>query len=65
MLKYRLADTVNGPFGDIYESLIDAENALKDESAAGQSLNDAHAQEYAEAGEPVPNASDFFSIVEI
>ena len=64
-MKYQLADLNNGPFGDVYESLADAEKALADAIAEGQAINDAHAQECADAGIEVPRAADFFEIVEI
>ena len=64
-MKYRLADLNNGPFGDVYDTLQEAEAALAQEIAAGQAINDEHAQECADAGCDVPQASDFFSIVEV
>ena len=64
-MKYQLADLSNGPFGDVYDTLPEAEAALAQEIAAGQAINNAHAQEYADAGQDVPQSSDFFSIVEI
>lgn len=64
-MKYQIADLVNGPFGDIYESLADAEKALQEAIQEGQEINDAHAAEYAEAGVEVAQAADFFEIVEI
>lgn len=64
-MKYRLADLHNGPFGDVYEKLADAEKALAEAIAEGQAINDEHAQEYADAGREVPIAADFFSIVEV
>lgn len=64
-MKYQLADLNNGPFGEVYETLADAEKALAEEIAEGQAVNDEYAQEYADAGQEVPSAADFFSIVEI
>ena len=64
-MKYRLADLNNGPFGDVYETLADAEKALAEEIAEGQAFNDEYAQECADAGCAVPRAADFFSIVEV
>lgn len=64
-MKYRLADLNNGPFGDVYDTLQEAEAALAQEIAAGQAINDEYAQECADAGRDVPQSSDFFSIVEV
>lgn len=64
-MKYRLADLNNGPFGDVYENLSDAEKALEEAIAEGQAFNDEYAQECADAGCAVPRAADFFSIVEV
>ena len=63
-MKYQLADLHNGPFGDVYENLADAEKALEEAIAEGQAFNDEYAQECADAGCEVPRAADFFSIVE-
>ena len=65
IMKYQLADLNNGPFGDVYDTLPEAEAALAQEIAAGQAINDEYAQECADAGRDVPQSSDFFSIVEI
>ena len=64
-MKYQLADLNNGPFGEVYETLADAEKALAEEIAEGQAVNDEYAQEYADAGQEAPSAAAFFSIVEI
>lgn len=64
-MKYQIADLVNGPFGDIYDNLADAEKALQEAIEEGQAINDAHASEYEEAGAEVPQAADFFEIVEV
>lgn len=64
-MKYQLADLNNGPFGDVYESLADAEKALADAIAEGQAINDLHASEYEQGGKEVPRAADFFEIVEV
>ena len=64
-MKYQLADLNNGPFGDVYENLSDAEKALAEEVAEGQVFNDEYAQECDDAGREVPSAADFFSIVEV
>lgn len=64
-MKYQLADLNNGPFGDVYENLSDAEKALAEVIAEGQAFNDEHAQECEDAGCEVPSAADFFSIVEV
>lgn len=64
-MKYQLADLNNGPFGDMYENLADAEKALAEVIAEGQAVNDEFAQEYADAGREVPQAADFFEIVEV
>ena len=65
IMKYRLADLHNGPFGDVYENLSDAEKALEEAIAEGQAINDECVQECAGAGREVPSAADFFSIVEV
>ena len=65
VMKYQLADLNNGPFGDVYESVSDAEKALAEVIAEGQAFNDEHAQECEDAGCEVPSAADFFSIVEV
>ena len=64
-MAYQIADLNNGPFGDVYDNLADAENALAEVIAEGQAINDEHAQEYADAGREVPQAADFFEIVEV
>ena len=64
-MKYQIADLNNGPFGDMYENLADAENALAEVIAEGQAVNDELAQEYADAGRDVPSAADFYEIVEV
>jgi len=64
-MKYQLADLNNGPFGDVYDTPAEAEAALAQEVAAGQAINDEYAQECADAGREVPQARDFFSIVEV
>lgn len=64
-MKYKLADLNNGPFGDVYETMADAEKALAAEIKEGQAINNRYAQEYADAGSEVPSAADFFSIVEV
>lgn len=64
-MKYQIADLNNGPFGDVYNSLESAEKALAEVIAEGQAINDEHAQEYADAGQEVPQARDFFEIVEV
>ncbi len=64
-MKYQLADLNNGPFGDAYSSIEDAEKALAEVVAEGQSINDEHAQECADAGREVPQARDFFEIIEV
>ena len=64
-MKYQLADLNNGPFGEVYETLADAEKALAEEIAEGQAANDEYAQECADAGQEVPSAAAFFRIVEI
>lgn len=64
-MKYQIADLNNGPFGDMYNSLESAEKALAEVIAEGQAINDEHAQEYADAGQEVPKARDFFEIVEV
>lgn len=64
-MKYQIADLNSGPFGEIFDSLEAAEAALAEAIAGGQVENDLHASEYAEAGVPVPQAADFFEIVEV
>jgi hypothetical protein len=64
-MKYQIADLNNGPFGEIFDNLKDAEAALAEVIAEGQAENDLHASEYAEAGREVPQAADFFEVVEI
>lgn len=64
-MKYRIADQVNGPFGDIYDNLADAEKVLQETISEGQKINDAHAAECAEDGVEQAQAADFFEIVEL
>ena len=64
-MKYQLADLNNGLFGDVYANLADAEKALAEVVAEGQAINDEYAQECADAGRDVPQAADFFEIVEV
>lgn len=54
-MKYRLADTINGPFGEVFADLEKAEKALAEEIASGNKLN----AEF----ENGADASDFFCIV--
>ena len=60
-MKYQLADLVNGPFGDIFATLEEAEMALAHEVAEGQKWNNENAEE----GFPITNAQEFFHIVEV
>ena len=64
-MKYQLADLVSGAFGDVFDSLEAAELALAEAIQWVQAENDSHADEYAQAGLPVPQAAEFFSIVEV
>ena len=64
-MKYQLADLNNGVFGEVFYNLEDAELALAEAIAEGQAENNAHADEYEQAGLPVPQAEDFLSIVEV
>lgn len=64
-MKYQIADQVNGPFGDIFDNLADAEKALQEAIEEGQAINDAHAAECEEAGVEIAQAADFFEIVEL
>lgn len=64
-MAYQLADLNNGPFGDVYASREEAEKALAEVIAEGQALNEEHSQVYADAGREVPQAADFFEIVEV
>ena len=64
-MAYQIADMNNGPFGDVYKNLADAEKALAEAIAEGQAINEEHAQDYADAGREVPHAADFFEIVEV
>lgn len=64
-MAYQLADLSNGPFGEVFDTLAEAEKALAEVIAEGQALNEEHAQVYADAGREVPQAADFFEIVEL
>lgn len=64
-MAYQIADLNNGPFSVVYENLADAEKALAEFIAEGQAINNEHAQECADAGREVPQAADFFEIVEV
>ena len=64
-MKYQIADAVNGPFGDVYANREEAEKALAEVIAEGQAINNEHAQAYQDAGCEVPQAADFFEIVEV
>ena len=57
---YQLADLINGPFGDIYDSFAEAQAALAEVVAEGQAINDSETPE----GFEVPDASEFFCIVD-
>jgi hypothetical protein len=60
-MKYQIADLNNGPFGDIYDTLEEAEAALAYEIEEGKKLNIENAVD----GYPVADASEFFEIVEV
>lgn len=60
-MKYQIADLNNGPFGDIYDTLEEAEKSLAYEVAEGQKWN----IENAEDEDDIADASEFFEIVEI
>lgn len=60
-MKYQIADLNNGPFGEIFDNLKDAEAALAYEVAEGQKWN----IENAEDEDDIADASEFFEIVEI
>ena len=64
-MKYQLADLVNGAFGEVFDSWEEAEVALAEVIQEAQVENDSHADEYTQAGLPVPQASEFLSIVEV
>ena len=64
-MAYKIADLENGAFGDTYETLADAEKALEVEIKEGNLINEENRTEYEDAGEEVPRAEDFFSIVEV
>jgi len=57
MKTYRIADMSNGPFGDVYASLEEAEAALEECIAEGDALN-------ALNEETDQRARDFFCIVD-
>ena len=59
--KYQLADLNNGAFGDVFDTIEAAEAALAEAVAEGQAINERDTTE----GYEVPDASDFFSIVEV
>jgi hypothetical protein len=59
--KYQLADLNNGAFGDVFDTIEAAEAALAEAVAEGQAINERDTPE----GYEVPDASDFFSIVEV
>jgi hypothetical protein len=64
-MKYQLADTINGNFGEVFNNLTDAENALILAIEEGQKENDLYSEDYRDQGLPVPQAEDFLFIVEI
>ena len=59
--KYQLADLNNGAFGDVYDTIEAAEAALAEEIEEGQKINGLETPD----GYEVPDASEFFSIVEV
>ena len=59
--KYQLADLNNGAFGDVYDTIEAAEAALAEAIEEGQTINDLETPD----GYEVPDASEFFSIVEV
>ena len=61
-IKYQLADMNNGVFGDVFDSLEEAEAALADAIEEGQKANDEMAEEL---GIPAEDASEFFEVVEV
>lgn len=64
-MAYQIADLENGAFGDTYETIEAAELALKEQVKEGNERNESFRSEYEEAGEEVPRAEDFYSIVEV
>lgn len=61
-MKYQIADLVNGPFGEVFETLEAAEKALEEVIREGQAINDQVAED---VGCEAANAADFFEIVEV
>ena len=59
-MKYQLADLHNGPFGEVFETMAEAEKALAEVIEEGDALNALHTPE----GHEAPRAEDFFLIVE-
>ena len=61
-MSYQVGDLINGPYGDIYQTLADAEKALAECIAEGKALNmEQGGQETDTSGEPVET---FFFIVD-
>ena len=59
-MKYQLADLHNGPFGEVFETMAEAEKALAEAIKEGQEINN----ENCGAGEVPADASEFFCIVD-
>jgi len=61
-MTYQIADLINGPFGDTYDTLGEAEKALAECIEEGKALNiELGGQECGTDGEPVES---FFFIVD-
>ena len=58
---YRLADLVDGAYGQVFTSLADAEIALRDAVDEGNKINASHADEC--EGE-IPSAESFIFLVD-
>lgn len=63
--KYQLADLVNGPFGEIYETLAAAEAAYYEEVEEGKKLNLEASDGESDKGTDGTAVEDFYSIVEL
>lgn len=59
-MAYQIADMNNGPFGEIVDTLGEAEVLLAECIKEGQEIHDSEAPE----GHEVPDASEFFVIVD-
>jgi len=61
-MSYQVGDLINGPFGDTYETILEAEKALAECIAEGKALNVEQGGQ--ETGSSTESVESFFFIVD-